>query len=205
MPIKLNGATSGSVELDVPAAVSGGDVTLTLPPDDGSAGQVLSTNGAGALSFVNNVEWDQFQLSLDQTSDGIITNWARCSYRGFGQVGGQMAVSNGIFTFPSTGHYLIISKVTFNLLGSDTAVLSTHTTIDNGSYAITGYVSDGGNNGTTQTRHGGSAAFTFIDVTDTNYVKVKFSASSIGTGSKLIGDSGATPYTTITFVRLGDT
>jgi len=31
MPIKLNGATSGSVELDVPAAVSGGDVNLTVP------------------------------------------------------------------------------------------------------------------------------------------------------------------------------
>jgi hypothetical protein len=31
MPIKLNGATSGSVELDVPAAVSGGDVNLTIP------------------------------------------------------------------------------------------------------------------------------------------------------------------------------
>jgi len=31
MPIKLNGATSGSVELDVPATVSGGDVNLTVP------------------------------------------------------------------------------------------------------------------------------------------------------------------------------
>lgn len=31
MPIKLNGATSGSVELGVPAAVTGGDVNLTVP------------------------------------------------------------------------------------------------------------------------------------------------------------------------------
>jgi len=31
MPIKLNGATSGSIELDVPATVSGGDVNLTVP------------------------------------------------------------------------------------------------------------------------------------------------------------------------------
>jgi hypothetical protein len=31
MSIKLNGATSGSVTLDVPAVVAGGDVTLTLP------------------------------------------------------------------------------------------------------------------------------------------------------------------------------
>lgn len=31
MSIKLNGATSGSIELDVPAAVTGGDISLTLP------------------------------------------------------------------------------------------------------------------------------------------------------------------------------
>ena len=31
MPIKLIGATSGSIELDVPAAVSGGDVNLVIP------------------------------------------------------------------------------------------------------------------------------------------------------------------------------
>lgn len=53
MPIKLNGATSGSVELDVPAVVSGGDISLTLPIADGSSGQVLTTNGSGSLSFAN--------------------------------------------------------------------------------------------------------------------------------------------------------
>ncbi len=52
MPIKLNGATSGSVELDVPAAVSGGDITFTLPNGVGSAEQVLKNSGsAGALEF----------------------------------------------------------------------------------------------------------------------------------------------------------
>lgn len=51
MPIKLNGATSGSVELDVPATVSGGDVTLTLPNGVGSNKQVITSDGAGTLSF----------------------------------------------------------------------------------------------------------------------------------------------------------
>lgn len=54
MPIKLNGATSGSVELDVPAAVSGGDVTLTLPNGVGSANQFLKSGStAGTLEFGN--------------------------------------------------------------------------------------------------------------------------------------------------------
>ena len=54
MPIKLNGATSGSVELNVPAAVSGGDVTLTLPNGVGSANQFLKNGStAGTLEFAS--------------------------------------------------------------------------------------------------------------------------------------------------------
>lgn len=54
MPIKLNGATSGSVELDVPATVTGGDVTLTLPNGVGSANQFLKSGStAGTLEFAN--------------------------------------------------------------------------------------------------------------------------------------------------------
>lgn len=52
MSIKLQGATSGSVSLDVPAAVSGGDISLTLPNNVGSAGQYLRNSGtAGTLEF----------------------------------------------------------------------------------------------------------------------------------------------------------
>jgi hypothetical protein len=52
MSIKLQGATSGSVSLDVPAAVSGGDISLTLPNGVGSANQFLKNSGtAGTLEF----------------------------------------------------------------------------------------------------------------------------------------------------------
>ena len=51
MSLKLNGATSGSIELDVPAAI-GSDISFTLPGADGSAGQVLKTNGSGSFSFI---------------------------------------------------------------------------------------------------------------------------------------------------------
>jgi hypothetical protein len=52
MSIKLTGATSGSIELDVPAAVSGGDISLTLPNGVGTAGQVLKNGStAGTLEF----------------------------------------------------------------------------------------------------------------------------------------------------------
>ena len=47
MPIKLNGATSGSVELDVPAAV-GSDLQLTLPA---TAGEVIVKEADGSVDL----------------------------------------------------------------------------------------------------------------------------------------------------------
>jgi hypothetical protein len=49
MALRLNGSSSGYVELDVPAAA--GSHTLTLPDGGGSSGQYLQTDGAGALSW----------------------------------------------------------------------------------------------------------------------------------------------------------
>lgn len=48
-PLRLNGSTSGAVTLDCPAV--GGNNTLVLPTGNGTNGQVLSTNGSGALSW----------------------------------------------------------------------------------------------------------------------------------------------------------
>jgi len=48
-PLRLNGSSSGFVTLEAPA--SAGSNTLVLPTGNGSSGQVLSTNGSGALSW----------------------------------------------------------------------------------------------------------------------------------------------------------
>ena len=53
MTIKLNGSTAGSVALDAPASTTGSnDITFKLPVADGTAGQVLMTDGSGNLSWV---------------------------------------------------------------------------------------------------------------------------------------------------------
>jgi hypothetical protein len=49
MTLRLNGSTSGYTEIDAPAIA--GSNTLTLPGGNGTNGQVLTTDGAGALSF----------------------------------------------------------------------------------------------------------------------------------------------------------
>jgi hypothetical protein len=49
MALRLNGSSSGYVELDVPAAA--GSHTLTLPDGGGSSGDYLRTDGSGGLSW----------------------------------------------------------------------------------------------------------------------------------------------------------
>ena len=51
MALRLRGATSGYIELKAPA--SAGDNTLTLPVNNGSANQILKTDGNGNLSWVD--------------------------------------------------------------------------------------------------------------------------------------------------------
>lgn len=50
MTLRLNGSTSGYTEIDAPA--SAGNNTLVLPTGNGSSGQILGTDGAGNLSWV---------------------------------------------------------------------------------------------------------------------------------------------------------
>ena len=51
MTLRLNGSTSGYTEIDAPAVA--GSNTLRLPSGNGSDGNILGTDGAGNLSWVN--------------------------------------------------------------------------------------------------------------------------------------------------------
>ena len=52
MSIKLTAQSGGSVALDAPTQTdSSADLTLTLPVNTGTSGQVIQTNGSGTLSF----------------------------------------------------------------------------------------------------------------------------------------------------------
>ena len=68
MTLKLNGSSSGSVAIDVPASTTGGaDITFKLPVADGTAGQVLKTDASGNLSWYTPFKrvWSS---SIDTTS-----------------------------------------------------------------------------------------------------------------------------------------
>ena len=89
MTIKLNGSTAGSVALDAPASTTGNaDISFKLPVADGSAGQVLKTDGSGNLSWVDNPAPDYVKLAqAEQASYGggelIFDNLDVSTYRFF--------------------------------------------------------------------------------------------------------------------------
>ena len=114
----LNFLHSGGnkVTLSAPASNPSSDVNFKLPQTDGSAGQVLKTDGNGYLSWVSlpasGLQMaDQWRRTATLNTNGaenfITTDWNRVSGGGLGTLGTGMSESGGIFTFPSTGIYLV--------------------------------------------------------------------------------------------------
>ena len=209
MSIKLKGSSDGSVSLDAPAdtSPSGTDVSFTLPTADGTAGQVLSTNGSGALSFVNAItEFDQWALTSNKTESGDITeNLSRpTTANTASQIGTGMTESSGIFTFPNTGKWLIIATAQFDVGSDDSVGLATLVSANSGStYTTHARFYDGQVVTTSINRRAHGTGFAFIDVTDASIFRVKFELLSLDVGSKLVGEYPIT--TQFIFFRLGDT
>jgi len=149
-------------------------------------------------------EFDVWYLTNDLSSNGDITsNLSRyTSAGGASPLGTGMSQSSGIFTFPSTGKWLVIASPVFQLNGYDNAGIQTNVTTNNSSYSEHAYAQDG-NNGS-GSRAGAATSFSFIDVTSTSNVKVKFYVGSLGSSSILQGSS-TTLYTHFVFARIGDT
>ena len=63
MSIKLNAQSGGSVALDAPTQTTGSADNLNkLPVADGTAGQVLKTDGSGNLSWTTTVSYTHLTL-----------------------------------------------------------------------------------------------------------------------------------------------
>ena len=67
MTLRLNGSSSGYIELDAPAAA--GSNTITLPTSNGSAEQFLKNSGtAGELEYSSMIEDSSGRLGIGTTS-----------------------------------------------------------------------------------------------------------------------------------------
>jgi len=180
----------------------------------GTSGQVLTSQGSGSA-----VQWasagttvaDQWRVSSTFTLGGNVatlsSNWERSDTPGYGQLGSGMTESSGVFTFPSTGIYLI----NFNLQVYSTSALRyfglrVQTSINNMgavSNATESFSNFDTSNGSGQ--YGNCYAQTLFDVTNTSTHKVRFAGMSItGSATDILGSSTAN-LTSVVFLRLGNT
>jgi hypothetical protein len=170
--------------------------------DINASAAIVSTK----LSGVGITEADQWRLTADLTgTDGVISaNLERIDTAGQGTFGTGMTQSSGIFTFPSTGIWLVMFQGSgANASSADNMTIALEVTTNNSTYANIALTSDSAG-GVAQDQRATFSCSTFIDVTSTANVKVRFQTSSFQAGSTLSGDTTLN-WATFTFIRLGDT
>jgi len=201
-------------------SVSDGTVTTAKLADSSvSLAKLTATGTKDATTFLRGdntfaepsgggiTEADQWRLTSPfyTNTDPISANLERIDDPSAGQLGSGMSVSSGIFSFPSTGIYLVQARCSItNTTGSESVIyLITHATLDNGSNwdEVTRTRASGTN---TSYNSYTTNSFVLIDVTDTSNVKVKFSTDSHDSGTAMNGvtDRNETGFL---FIRLGDT
>jgi len=175
-------------------------VTGTLPVANG--GTALSSgfnNGA-------TTEVDQWRVSAEfnGTAIPIASNWERSDTTGYGKHGTGLTESSGIFTFPSTGIYIIYAQMSVQFNEEDTdSIMSIATTTNNSSYnsraqSLTCFDDAAG------AEYYQSATTQYLfDVTNTSTHKCKMSFY-LGNGITLQGDSNVLSAA-VTFEKIGDT
>ena len=119
---------------------------------------------------------------------------------GASQIGAGMSVdSNGIWTFPTTGKYMIVVHLNNRANSGDNTYLGLLSTTNNGTYVECKRIQSSSSGGTGN-GHSGSGEY-FINVTDTSLVKIKYYPMSLQSGSYFEG-SDAHLQSTITYTRL---
>ena len=187
------------------AIVINGSGTVTGISVGGLPDGIVDSGTLASSSIVLN-EVDQWRISSSYvgTTDFLTSNWERNDTT-FEVIGTGLTESSGVFTFPSTGKYLIKAQANMrDDAGERSAGIQIHVTTNNSSYSAyadaNGSLSDIGGVENTMSH---ANCECIVDVTDVANVKFKLKATS-GTSIQFDGSS-TTQYTGVTVMRLGDT
>ena len=203
-------SNGNKVKLTTPDTLAA-DKTFKLPGADGTSGQAMVTDGNGAFSFASIpaasvagiTMMDQWRIASDNNkgnNEVIDTAWER-SDTFFAQIGTGMSESNGIFTFPQTGIYLILAQ--------SAQVASNHYYAGFKVQVSTNSGSDWANFTFAYGNHLGGSCYTnvhvhgVVDVTNVSTYRLRMYTVTAG-NTQYSGDSDAM-RTGMTFIRLGDT
>jgi hypothetical protein len=161
-----------------------GDNTFDAPPNTGIT------------------EADNWRLTANKSDNSDITaNLERDDTSGFGYLGTGMTQSSGIFTFPSTGIWLITFNAMFLVSNENLSIAEIKTTINDSTYTLR---SEQVASTTGSSHYKSSTTSILFDVTSTANCKVKFAASNLNASCQLAANT-AFNTTNMLFIRLGDT
>jgi len=188
-----NNVISGQTEL----AAEPADTDEFLVSDAGTLKRIdYSLIKGGGITMV-----DQFRLTADFTSNGDLTaNLERVDDASYGSIGTGMTESSGVFTFPSTGIYLVQLQASMLSGTNDNVKIYTYVSTNGGSNYDLVMEAYAGSSDQENTGYGSA----LIDVTNTSNVKVKFTSTSLGSGAAVLGSTDHNS-TSFLFMRLGDT
>ena len=192
-----------------PTVITGQTALATSPASTDefliSDAGVLKRLDASLVGSPGITEADQFRLTANQSANTnavVTSNLERVDTDGFLKLGTGLTNSSGIFSFPSTGYYLIMCTA-FITAGSNhnDAHLNIQTTTDNSTYdnAVKISAADGSGGSTNYSVHG---QFIF-DVTNVSTHKFRLQTQSMSS-SFLNGDT-AKNETHFTTIRLAST
>ena len=120
---------------------------------------------------------------------------------GASQIGAGMSVdSNGIWTFPTTGKYMIVVHLNNRANSGDNTYIGLFSTTNNSTYTECRRFQSS-SSGSALNSHSGSGEY-FINVTDTSQVKIKYYPMSLQSGSYFEGADTTQLQSTITYTRL---
>jgi len=183
---------------------------------DSGGNNIITSNGSGtftsSLPNTGITEADMWRINAHYSYSGsqsyvdLTANWERVDSDGFGKIGTGMTQSSGIFTFGSTGIYLINYTMHSETSSSNSRFVggAIRTTLDNSSYSEATEVNG---NALASTMGSGvrttvTAQFIF-DVTSTSTHKIKFAVASNVNSTTFLGDTNSF-LTGVSFIRLGD-
>ena len=178
--LRLQDSSGGEYVALQAASTLGSSYTLTLPTSDGSADQVLQTDGSGVLSWVTHgiTHLDTWRITSNITSDAVpITTWSNsAAYPNLQPtLGTAMSLSSGLFTFPVTGYWEVQFFGQYYNTGSD-----------NMGIGIQAYEADGTLRSVSVAAVGETASYynqinltSYLNITNVSTQKVRFFANSV--------------------------
>ena len=151
-------------------------------------------------------EADQWRVISNFSGDAnpIASNWER-NDTDFSKIGTGLTESSGIFSFASTGIYLVMAEwVGYYNGDSKYNEYEIQVTTNNSSYNVRGNTSQFLQQTSSDNGDGNCGCHCIIDVTDTSNVKFRISFSAADNSTTTKGDTNMN-RTYFTAIRLGDT